>query len=121
MAELKNRRLVVRADASVRIGAGHVMRCLTLAAELRSRGAQVQFVCRDHEGNLGHVIEEQGFALRRLAAPGPLDATAPPSTWLGVPWEVDAEETRAAMGGDADWLIVDHYAIDARWEGSLRR
>ena len=41
-----------RADASIQIGTGHIMRCLTLADALREQGAQCRFICREHEGHL---------------------------------------------------------------------
>lgn len=37
--------IVFRADASLAIGSGHVMRCLTLASVLRKRGVAARFVC----------------------------------------------------------------------------
>jgi UDP-2,4-diacetamido-2,4,6-trideoxy-beta-L-altropyranose hydrolase len=41
--------------------------------------------------------------------------------WLGTDWETDARQTRSAIGSEcADWLVVDHYALDARWERSVR-
>jgi len=105
-------RVAVRTDASLTIGTGHVMRCLTLAWMLRKRGAAVFFVCRERSGNLCDLIEEQGFAVIRLPA---LDAA--------TPWQEDAMETRVAIesqGGRVDLLVVDHYALDARWEQMLR-
>jgi UDP-2,4-diacetamido-2,4,6-trideoxy-beta-L-altropyranose hydrolase len=43
------------------------------------------------------------------------------SAWLGSDWATDAAQTRVGAGETAiDWLIVDHYAIDARWERALR-
>ena len=44
--------IVVRTDASLEIGTGHVMRCSTLAASLSDQGAEVRFLCRAHNGNL---------------------------------------------------------------------
>ena len=41
-----------RADASLKMGFGHIFRCLTLAKALRARGAECLFICREHEGNL---------------------------------------------------------------------
>ena len=61
-----NKNLIIRADASMQIGSGHVMRCLTLACELRGRGAEVVFVCRDFVGNLCGYIEEKGYIVHRL-------------------------------------------------------
>jgi UDP-2,4-diacetamido-2,4,6-trideoxy-beta-L-altropyranose hydrolase len=40
---------------------------------------------------------------------------------LGADWTIDAEQTQIGIGARlVDWLIVDHYAIDARWERTLR-
>jgi Spore coat polysaccharide biosynthesis protein, predicted glycosyltransferase len=49
--------VVVRTDASLLIGSGHVMRCLTLAKSLRSSGLKVEFVCRVLSGNLIDIIQ----------------------------------------------------------------
>jgi UDP-2,4-diacetamido-2,4,6-trideoxy-beta-L-altropyranose hydrolase len=42
---------------------------------------------------------------------------------LPVTWRQDAEQTSEAVGriADVDWLIVDHYALDAKWESAQRR
>lgn len=41
--------------------------------------------------------------------------------WLGGRWDEDADSTIAAIGSEpVDWLVVDHYAIDRRWEQRLR-
>jgi UDP-2,4-diacetamido-2,4,6-trideoxy-beta-L-altropyranose hydrolase len=100
--------VAIRADASVEIGSGHVMRCAALATALRARGAAVVFVCRGEPGDLLAWLDSAGFAVRRLA----------PSV---AGWEEDAAATRAALAGiNPDWLIVDHYQLDARWEQSMR-
>jgi UDP-2,4-diacetamido-2,4,6-trideoxy-beta-L-altropyranose hydrolase len=39
------------------------------------------------------------------------------SEWLGVNWGKDAEETGAILSVlKPDWLVVDHYGLDANWE-----
>tara|TARA_B100000780_G_scaffold279195_1_gene256361 strand:+ start:3365 stop:4462 length:1098 start_codon:yes stop_codon:yes gene_type:complete len=114
-------RVIFRADASVMIGTGHVMRCLTLAEVLRDAGASCAFVIRNHPGHLADQIEARGFDVMLLDPPVGQGGTAPPvhAPWAGVSWQQDAEETRAAMGADADWLVVDHYAFDARWQRAV--
>lgn len=106
-------RVAIRADASVEIGTGHVMRCLALADALRVKGAEVAFVCRDLKGNLCDLIAAWRFAVHRL--PQPEGAV--------LDWRVDAEQTAAAVarvGPRVDWLIVDHYQLDGRWESLAR-
>ena len=105
------------------------MRCLTLAKALRERGAQCRFICREHPGNLLELIRKQGFdavalPLQKLDAQRTADIDGQPlvhATWLGADWSTDAEQTIVGLGELAvDWLIVDHYALDSRWESAMR-
>lgn len=122
--------IVFRADASIDIGTGHVMRCLTLADALSLQGAECRFVCRQLPGNLNELIERRGHAVTALPPSGQAmdereitgDEQGPPhAAWLGVDWRVDAEQTRAVFAdGVSEWLVVDHYALDRRWESYLR-
>ncbi|UCZ57555.1 UDP-2,4-diacetamido-2,4,6-trideoxy-beta-L-altropyranose hydrolase [Desulfurispirillum indicum] len=113
--------ITIRADASTGIGTGHVMRCLTLAEELRQRGASVHFLCRAHPGHMGEVISARGFALTLLPPPVMSFDADDYATWLGAPAGEDARQTMEALQGmEVAWLIVDHYAIDQHWEQLLR-
>ena len=122
-----NKNLIIRADASVQIGTGHVMRCLTLADELRGRGAEVVFICREFDGNLCGYIEEKGYVIHRLPVSNEqehnIKGNLKHAAWLGVDWQTDAgqvEEIIKSLGTTPDWLVIDHYALDERWEGYLR-
>ncbi len=98
-------KVCVRADASRQIGSGHVMRCLVLADRLRARRqAEIVFLCRELEGHLIGYIRERGHEVVALPEPG--DDESP------------AIAAAAAIG--ADWLIVDHYALDRRFEERVR-
>lgn len=101
------------------------MRCLALAGGLRAAGARCVFVSRRHQGNLLRRIEAEGFPVRQLretaASSGDSGRESPYAAWLGVDGDSDAEETLAALRGrNLDWLVVDHYALDARWEWRVR-
>jgi hypothetical protein len=61
--------VVFRVDASIQMGTGHVMRCLTLGEELRRQGHDCRFVCRDHWGHLGELIVGKGFPVNLLLTP----------------------------------------------------
>lgn len=121
-------RVVFRVDASPEIGTGHVVRCLTLAAALRGRGAQCLFISQDHGGEFLDRIRENDFELVALPTPrssfmpqGNSGNASPYLAWLRCDWQVDAEQTRPVLERDPPkWLIVDHYALDARWESALR-
>jgi UDP-2,4-diacetamido-2,4,6-trideoxy-beta-L-altropyranose hydrolase len=118
----------VRADASLQIGTGHVMRCLALADQLRKQGVEVRFLCRDHEGNLIHYIKNKGYQAFLLHSESgyiiPSSSGQPlHEHWLGVSWQLDAEQTveqLQAAEKSVDWLIVDHYALDGRYETRVR-
>jgi UDP-2,4-diacetamido-2,4,6-trideoxy-beta-L-altropyranose hydrolase len=102
-------RVAIRADASAQIGTGHVIRSLTLADALRSRGATVSFICRLLPGHLCDYLQSRGYVTTQL-----------PQEPLS--YQDEAAETIARIGRQKlDWLIVDHYDLDRRWESEMRR
>ena len=96
-------KVVFRTDASLDIGSGHVMRCLTLAEALRERGAHCCFICRSHPGNLIKQIWQRGFDVVELAFDakwtGTEDTNLAHAAWLGTDWKTDAEQTKVGAGG----------------------
>ena len=129
-------KVALRADASLQMGSGHVMRCLTLADALKARGAQCHFISRVHPGHLLEAIHQRGYKVNSLVAPV-IRAQAATKTiaidvpdiqqepahaaWLGSTWQADAQETAAILARlQPDWLVVDHYALDQRWETALQ-
>ncbi|MBL9051077.1 MAG: UDP-2,4-diacetamido-2,4,6-trideoxy-beta-L-altropyranose hydrolase [Tabrizicola sp.] len=97
-----------RTDAATSIGSGHVMRCLTLARVLAEKSHDCRFVCRDLPGNLNDKIAIE-FPVVIL----------PRGDGVEVDWQADALKTAASVG-EVDWLLVDHYELDARWEKAVR-
>lgn len=117
--------ITFRADASVEIGSGHVMRCLTLADALAAKGAVCHFICRDLPGHMLDHIATRGHAVTSLPAPTPDQAervlaaprVPPHAAWAGVPLEDEIAQSRAVLAELAtDRVVVDHYALDERWE-----
>jgi UDP-2,4-diacetamido-2,4,6-trideoxy-beta-L-altropyranose hydrolase len=110
-----------RVDSSCQIGSGHVMRCLALAEELRLRGAQITFICRQHEGNINSLINDRLFNLIEISNQNlPYYDGGEYSSWLGTEQEIDAQQTIVALNTfRPELIIVDHYALDACWESLL--
>lgn len=113
-------RVAIRTDASPQIGTGHLVRCQTLADALALRGAQVRFVCRHLTEGAAGRLQAAGHTVTRIDGAGEPDGL-PHVDWLNGAQAEDAARTRAALAGFApDWLIIDHYALDVRWERVLR-
>lgn len=112
--------IVIRTDASIEIGTGHVMRCLTLAKQLKRHGAEVTFFCRSLNGNTLSYLEGQGMLTKLLPA---IDGNQADIQWTKENGALDAEQTIAFIKNydrKVDLLIVDHYGLDYRWEQQLR-
>ena len=120
MSTARNNTILFRVDASRNIGAGHVVRCLTLAVELRSRGFRPIFVCKAHEENLIDHILQLGFACHAL--PCSILKTSnfsadSFSSWLGSTIGEDAALTLEIWRSiNPIAMVVDHYSLDADWE-----
>ena len=109
------------------MGSGHVMRCLTLAEELKKNGSDITFISRAHEGNLNGLIAGKGMKVVELSAPDSHSASVGNgcsddyAEWLSVTQGQDARETINVLGKTIpDWLIVDHYGLDESWEKTIR-
>lgn len=100
------------------------MRCLSLADALRARGATCMFLCREHPGHQQSLIAERGYhvVLLPYRDASAVQVSAPAHAhWLGTDWASDAADTAAALDdGMVDWMVVDHYALDGRWEQAAR-
>lgn len=121
--------IAFRVDASLLIGVGHVMRCLTLADALRMRGVRAIFLCRPHQGHLLELIAQRGY--QTLVLPELKDGvilntnSTGHANWLGTDWTADVQDTKLLLNvhmgkAPVDWLVLDHYALDANWEKALR-
>jgi len=115
-------RVLIRADASMAIGSGHVARCLTLANALRKDGAEVVFACRQLPGHLLQRLSDQGYLALGLPERYPQEASGA-GIEACLPWQADIDALASALGDQQrfDWLVVDHYGLDARWERAARR
>lgn len=120
--------IVFRCDASIQIGTGHVMRCLTLADELARQAAKCHFICREHEGNLIDFIAQKGYEVYKLEAvylddnvKGDIEPILFHSQWLGTSQDEDAQQTINIVNTiQPEWLVIDNYALDSYWEEKLR-
>jgi len=112
-----------RSDASLEMGAGHVMRCLTLAQALKERGSSVRFICRKHKGNMIRKIRSRGFIVHELDISNEdnVDDKLTHYRWLGATQKKDAEDCAEVLKGRRpDWVIQDHYALDEEWQNALK-
>lgn len=113
-------RIVFRVDSSLQIGSGHLMRCLTLAEQLKEK-AEVIFISRDLEGNINHLIVEKGYAIFILPKNLLEHGLRGYEKWLTVKVDVDAKQTKEILQTmDVEFVIIDHYAIDETWEKIVR-
>jgi len=125
-------RIVFRCDASLSIGSGHVMRSRTLARELQRRGAGITFLCRRKRGDLIGLLEQEFEVLGLPELPlapdqmpdgQSLEGRALYRTWLGCSQDKDSadclEALHAAGRREVQWLVVDHYGLDASWHCQL--
>ncbi|WP_348945378.1 UDP-2,4-diacetamido-2,4,6-trideoxy-beta-L-altropyranose hydrolase [Chitinibacter sp. FCG-7] len=104
-------RILFRVDASLAIGVGHVSRCLTLANRLIKDGAEVFFACRNIEGHQRSEIIQNGFQTFLFDCDQDIDQ-------ICYNQVADFQAMVLALGDNLafDWVVVDHYRLDAAWE-----
>lgn len=95
--------LVIRGDATIEIGIGHVMRCLALAQGWQDAGGHVIFVISPGASALEPRLRAEGMEVVHLSAErGSAD---------------DASQTvKQAIQRNATWIVVDGYHFGADYQ-----
>ncbi len=91
--------VLIRADASPKIGVGHVMRCLTLALSLQKHAENITFCCYSLPDYLEKLLVSKDFDVQHLSQ-----------------YDQQPDCSRQTFS----LAIVDHYNLDYRWEARLR-
>ncbi len=98
---------MLRADANIAMGTGHVMRCLALAQAWQDGGGHAAFAMADGTPSVARRLRDEKVHLENiLAAAGTAE---------------DAECTR--MLGDrlgARWIVVDGYHFDSAYQRAIK-
>jgi UDP-2,4-diacetamido-2,4,6-trideoxy-beta-L-altropyranose hydrolase len=97
-----------RVDASAHLGLGHLKRCISLADELVELGGEVLFVSQDLGVDIAVVAGTTASKMAVLSIGECSD------------WRADANGTvQALRDSGAQWVVVDHYGLDAEWHRSV--
>lgn len=99
--------LLVRADATIASGTGHVMRCLALAQAWQHAGGDVTFAMAQSTSAIRERLRSERVKIVAIqAVPG------------------SAEDTRqtitTALFHNAEWLVVDGYHFNAHYVSELQ-
>lgn len=99
--------VVMRADATPEIGAGHVMRCLAVGEALIERGCTTHLAAAALSPNLADRLRGAGIHVHGLDGPP------------GSAAEGEALR-RLAARLDATVILIDHYGLDEGYRTALR-
>lgn len=119
---------LIRADAAVNIGSGHVMRCLALAEWAKQHGIHCVLLTREAQTDLNNKLIEQGVTALCLTVEPELHRAIPyqHSHWLDISEATDAKLSSQVIQQQTDkfgcaplFIMLDHYALAAPWEALM--
>lgn len=102
--------LLIRADASVSMGTGHIMRMIALAQDWQGGGGEAVFLCAEITPALEARLKEEGFLLEKIQA--------------SAGSREDLEATSAAIaryGLDSIPVALDGYQFNADFQFGLKK
>ncbi|MFM7449166.1 MAG: UDP-2,4-diacetamido-2,4,6-trideoxy-beta-L-altropyranose hydrolase, partial [Leptolyngbyaceae cyanobacterium] len=100
-------KIVIRADASIRMGTGHVMRCIALAQAWQQEGGQVLFVMGIESPLLEVRLQAENMGVMHLSAS------------LGSDEDV-RQTVEIAQQVNADWIVVDGYQFGTAYQRGIK-
>lgn len=112
--------VLIRADAGLGMGFGHMTRCLALARALMKRGARVTVAGRIGDDVVKQRVYEAGAELVLLGDISQDEVAGGPS-WPLSRQLADAEALLTHSPDGFHVVVVDHYNIDRGWESVWRQ
>ncbi len=100
--------LVIRADAGLQIGTGHVRRCLALAEPWLQSGSQVTLVSSNLPSEFTERTQTSGIKMASLRS------------LAGTP-EDARELLQITSGRKAPWVVVDGYQFGSEYQLALKK
>ena len=101
------KKLIIRADASVSVGTGHVMRCLALAQTWQDQGEEAIFVLANKSSALENRLLSEGMQIVYLL--------------VETGSNEDANQTvDFAQKFNAQWIVVDGYHFGAKYQKVIK-
>lgn len=107
MAKLSGETLLIRADASVAMGTGHVMRCLALSQAWQDAGGSVTFAMVASTTAVVERLRGEGVELARMGG------------IAGSDFDLD-QLISLARTHRPTWVVLDGYQFDSRYQRALR-
>lgn len=104
---MKKRSVIIRADASVKTGTGHVMRCFALAQGLQDSGYDVHFAVSECPEALVKKIKAEKLSVLKIKSKAGSQKDAGETAKL-------AEKKKCA------WVITDGYIFSDEYQGIIK-
>ena len=114
---MKRYTIFIRVDSGIDIGAGHAMRCLSLAQALKKMNFELCFISKKTKGDISRLFVNKGFTVYYIQ-------NSYSKSKKNEIIKNDANQTAKIIikhKAKLSWLIVDHYDLDFKWEKSLRK
>ncbi len=106
----RNKKILIRADASSQIGVGHMMRALALGQLLSDHGYEIHFATVAHEGFSADLLSVQRFRVYDLTSKTAWEESADLEQLLKI-----AKDTQPA------WVVLDGYHFTGIYERILKQ